>query len=218
MSWNDFNSAEEQNDFDIIPKGVLAKVRMTIRPGGYDDPSQGWDGGYATLGEASGAIYLNCEFVVLEGDYARRKIWSLIGLHSEKGPEWQNIGRALIKGILNSARGLQPKDNTPQAQQARTINGLHDLDGIEFVAKVGIEKDMGGEEKNVIKVAITPDNKDYFALMSGTAVTVGAQVAPQQFPAATHSQAVTPSQMGGTQAIQQNPVQGDPTNRPSWAK
>ena len=36
-TWNDFNSAEDQNNFDVIPKGTLVKVRMTIRPGGYDD-------------------------------------------------------------------------------------------------------------------------------------------------------------------------------------
>ncbi len=41
-TWNDFNSADDQNNFDLIPKGTLVKVRMTIRPGGYDDASQGW--------------------------------------------------------------------------------------------------------------------------------------------------------------------------------
>ena len=38
--WNDFNSA--QSNSNVIPKGTLAKVRLTIRPGGFDDPSQGW--------------------------------------------------------------------------------------------------------------------------------------------------------------------------------
>ena len=41
MSYFDFNDAEQQHEYDIIPKGTLAKVRMLIRPGGYDDPSQG---------------------------------------------------------------------------------------------------------------------------------------------------------------------------------
>ena len=47
-AWNDFNDAEQQQTFDLIPKGTVAKVRMTIKPGGYDDPNQGWTGGYAT--------------------------------------------------------------------------------------------------------------------------------------------------------------------------
>ena len=46
--WNDFNSA--QDNANLIPKGTLAKVRLTIRPGGFDDPAQGWTGGYATRG------------------------------------------------------------------------------------------------------------------------------------------------------------------------
>ena len=37
--WNDFNSA--QSNSNVIPKGTLAKVRLTLRPGGFDDPSQG---------------------------------------------------------------------------------------------------------------------------------------------------------------------------------
>lgn len=36
-SWNDFNDAEGQNSFDIIPKGTIARVRLTIRPGGHND-------------------------------------------------------------------------------------------------------------------------------------------------------------------------------------
>ena len=38
-SWNDFNDA--QSNTNLIPKGTLAKVRLTIRPGGFDDASQG---------------------------------------------------------------------------------------------------------------------------------------------------------------------------------
>jgi hypothetical protein len=176
MSWNDFNSADFQSGFDVIPKGTLAKVRMTIKPGGHDDASQGWTGGWATRSNTTGAVYLNCEFVVLEGKYARRKIWSLIGLYSAKGPDWANIGRAFIKGILNSSRGVSNKDNSPAAQNARRINGLGCLDGVEFVARIDIEKDQNGDDKNVIKLAITPDNKEYASLMGAVS---GAASAPQ---------------------------------------
>lgn len=47
-SWTDFNDA---NVGAVIPKGSLAKVRLSIRPGGFDDPSMGWTGGYATRNE-----------------------------------------------------------------------------------------------------------------------------------------------------------------------
>jgi hypothetical protein len=116
--WKDFGSAEDQQIFDLIPRCTIARVRMTIKPGGYNDPDQGWTGGYATLGD-SGAVYLNCEFVVLEGHFVRRKVWSLIGLHSPKGPTYANMGRSFVKGILNSARGFSAKDDSPQAMAAR---------------------------------------------------------------------------------------------------
>ena len=176
--WNDFNDA--QSNTNLIPKGTLAKVRLTIRPGGFDDPSQGWTGGYATRG-STGAVYLNGEFTVLEGPYARRKIFTLIGLHSPKGPDWANMGRSLVRGMLNSARGISDKDTSPEAQAARRINGFADLDGLEFVARIDIGTDAMGEDKNEIRAAVTPDHRDYSQVMgmAGHGYQPPSQPAPQ---------------------------------------
>ena len=188
--WNDFSSADDQKSFDVIPKGTVARVRMTIKPGGYDDLREGWDGGYATRNITSGAVYLNCEFVVLEGQYARRKVWSMIGLFSSKGPEYANMGRSFIKGILNSARGFTSKDDSPQAVAARRINGFADLDGIEFVARIDVEKDQrNSEDRNVIKTAITKDHKSY-----STGQTTYTPPQPQQ-QSAPQTQAAPPSNL-----------------------
>jgi hypothetical protein len=110
-------------------------------------------------------VYLNGEFTVLEGPYVRRKIFTLIGLHSPKGSDWGNMGRSLVRGILNSARGIADKDTSPQAQAARRITGLGDLDGLTFLAKIDVGKDANGEEKNEIRLAVTPDHKEYAAHM-----------------------------------------------------
>ncbi len=164
-AWNDFNDAEEQREFALIPPKTLAKVIMTIRPGGYDDPSQGWIGGYATRSDKTGAVYLNAKFTILEGPFAKRVVFGLIGLYSPKGPDWTNMGRSFLRAILNSARGIHPADQTPQAQTARRIRGFADLDGVEFVVRIDVEKDQNGEDKNVVKAAIQPDSKEYAALM-----------------------------------------------------
>jgi len=206
MTYFDFNSAAEQSSFDPIPKGSNVRVHMTVRPGGFDDPSQGWTGGYATRNTSTGSVYLNCEFVVTEGEYARRKMWSLIGLHSPKGPEWAGMGRTFIKAILNSARGIHPGDNSAAAQNARRINGFVDLDGIEFLGKVDWEKDQNGQDKSVIKSAVTPDNKDYAALM-GTPSMAGSVTSA--LPAAP-----TSTTNAYAQATGRAPVPG----RPSWAQ
>ena len=182
-NWNDFNDAEAQHGaFDLIPKGTIVPLRMSIKPGGHDDHTQGWTNGYATQSFDTGAVYLACEFVVTAGPFAKRKMWSNIGLQSAKGPAWGQMGRSFIRAALNSARSVHPLDNSPQASAARRINSFADLDGIEFIARVDVEKDSKGEDRNVVKIAIEPDHKDYASLMGGVpkGMTGGGVGAPAQ--------------------------------------
>jgi len=210
--WNDFNDARQ--NANLIPKGTIAKVRLTIRPGGFDDPSQGWTGGYAKRG-TTGAVYLDAEYTVLEGPYARRKIWSMIGLYSPKGPDWSNMGRSLVRGILNSARGLSDKDNSPEAQNARRIAGFADLDGIEFVARIDVGTDSNGEEKNDIRSAVTRDHKDYAAVMGGHAAAAPGYASAR--PNAGASQASYPPADAQHQAAPPQPASTGGV-RPTWAR
>ncbi len=212
MSWNNYNDADDQTQYDIIPKGTVAKVRMTIKPGGYDDPNQGWTGGYATSKPATGSVYLSAEFVILEGKYAKRKIWSLIGLHSPKGPDWADMGRAFIKGILNSSRGILPKDNSPEAQQARCIKGFQDLDGIEFLARIDIGEDANGEEKNEIRIAVTPDKKEYKEFMGNVAPHVAQ---PNSQPVQHNAPQTPPAQASTTSS---EATDKSSLAKPAWLK
>jgi hypothetical protein len=168
MQWNNFNDAIEQVNYEHIPQGTIAKVRMSIRPGGYDDLEQGWSGGYATQNYVTGSVYLSCEYIILEGPYSNRRIWGLIGLYSPKGVAWANKGRAFIKGILNSAYNLNPKDISPEVQAKRCIKGIEELDGIEFLARIDLNKNKHNELKNEITTAITPDYKEYAEHMGTT--------------------------------------------------
>lgn len=224
-AWNDFNDAKQNSN--LIPKGAIAKVRLTIRPGGFDDPSQGWTGGYARRG-STGSVYLDVEYTVLEGPYAKRKVWSMIGLYSPNGPGWGNMGRGFVRGVLNSARGLSDKDNSPEAQNARRISGLGDLDGIEFVARIDVGKDSNGEDKNEIRQPVTRDHKDYAAVMGGVAAPMAyaahqpayspppqqaTYAPPPQQPAYAAPQPVAPAY--APQQSQPAPATGV---RPTWAK
>ena len=65
--------------------------------------------------------------------------------------------------------GFSESDNSPAAQSARKINGIGDLDGIEFVAKITTKKDQNEELRNEIRFAITPDHKDYQSFMVSAA-------------------------------------------------
>lgn len=207
-NWNDFNDAEAQHGaFDLIPKGTIVPLRMTIKPGGHDDHSQGWTGGYATESFETGAVYLACEFVVTGGPFAKRKMWSNVGLHSKKGPTWGQMGRSFIRAALNSSRNVHPQDNTPQAAAARRINSFADLDGIEFIARVDVEKDAKGEDRNVVKIAIEPDHKDYAALMGGSA----------KGPAGGGNSGAT-AQASTAFAAPARAAQQSATGKPSWAQ
>ncbi len=207
-SWNDFNDADTQSGFDLIPKGTLVPVRMTIKPGGFDEPAQGWTGGYATQSFETGAVYLSAEFVVTGGDFAKRKLWSNIGLYSAKGPTWGQMGRSFIRAALNSARNVHPQDNSPPAVAARRIAGFHELDGLEFLARVDIEKDAKGGDRNVVKLAVEPDHPDYARLMGVPARAHGAPSAPTARATPTPAHSPAPASAAPARA---------PTGKPAWA-
>jgi hypothetical protein len=205
-AWSDFNDAEsQQSGFNLIPKGVLVPVRMTLKPGGHYDESHGWNDGYPTQSTRTGAVYLAAEFVITSGEYTKRKIWSNIGLYSPKGATWGQMGRTFIRAALNSAHGIQPQDNSPQAAAARRIQGFADLDGLEFAVRVDIEQDDRGDAQNVVKVAVEPDHPDYAKLMKIPPKVSGGGNSGAPAQAAPSYQAPTP---------QRAPV----TGKPSWAQ
>ena len=208
-NWNDFNDADaQQGGFDVIPKGTIVPVRMSLKPGGHDDTSQGWDGGYATESFDTGSVYLACEFVVTGGPFAKRKMWSNIGLHSKKGPTWGQMGRSFIRAALNSARNVQPQNNSPEAAAARRITSFADLDGLEFIARVDVEKDAKGADRNVVKQIVEPDHKDYAALMANV---------PTGSTGGGYSGA--PAQAVPTFAAAQRPATAPATTgKPAWAQ
>jgi hypothetical protein len=193
----DFNGADTQDAaFDLIPANTLVKVTLTIRPGGTGP--EGW----LTQSRTSSALYLNTEAVVLEGPHARRRIYTRIGFKgksvNERGEDsYANRGRALIRGILESARGIKASDQSEAARAARMIRSLGDLNGLDFVARVGVEKDRNNPDdsgRNVIKAAIGPEHAQYSAVM-GTAPSAGMAVppAPQTPPAQSASPAPSSS-------------------------
>jgi hypothetical protein len=122
---------------------------------------------------------------VLNGPYAHRKVFNLIGLYSPKGPNWANQGRSLVRGILSSARGVSDRDMSDHAQAARRISGFADLNGLVFAARVDVGTDASGMDTNEIRVAVTPEHRQYAAIM-GTTPAIAGPTAPSD-PAALHA-------------------------------
>jgi hypothetical protein len=138
---------------NLIPNKTLAKVKLRIRSGGYDETSQGWTDGYATR-SPSGSIYLNVEFTVLGGEYSGRKVFSTIGLRSQNGSWWGTKGRLFMRDIVNSAHGIQSDDISSKAVKARELQSLGELNGLEFVACIKKSKNRDGKFENVIDEAV----------------------------------------------------------------
>jgi len=141
---------------NILPDGSVVQVKLKIKPGGYNDFKFGWTDGMASEGKA-GAIYLDCEFSVLSPPQVGKKFFSLIGLHSPKGPWWGNKGRELIRGILNSTNDISDQDRSVEAISVRRLKSLKDLDGAVFHAKVKAVKGDDGRWKNEFDTAVVKD-------------------------------------------------------------
>lgn len=145
----DFNNVEE---VALIPAGTVVKARLMLRPG--DSPIDPF-----LKSSKTGGTYLDCEFTVLEGEYAKRKIFHKLGI--EGNQIWVDMSRRVMKNLLESANGISRLDKSPEAKAKRKITSFADLDGLEVIIKVGIEG--GGEyaDKNRIAAVITAENPLY---------------------------------------------------------
>ena len=156
MASYDFNDADTQRNFDVIPNGTIATVRMTVRPGSAGE------GGWLRRSKDGGSEALDCEFVVVDGPFAKRKFWTLFTIagttpgHGEAA----NISAGKLRAMLESARGIKPDDTSDAAKQARRIGSYGDLNGLSFIARIGVEPPQNGyKAKNRLDHVVTPDEK-----------------------------------------------------------
>ena len=160
----DYSQTADPKDFSQpVPDGTLATVQMRIRPGGVGEDN-------LLKRTASGdAEMLDCEFVIVDGEYAKRKFWDTFILEGTTDGQKQmaDTNRGRLKKILESARGI--KKDMP-AEQARPLYNadLKDFDNLMFVARIGMrkgepKKDGSGNwpDKNFLAAAISPDHRDW---------------------------------------------------------
>lgn len=154
----DFNNAQEQREGGLIADGTVAVVHMTVRPGNAGE------GGWLKRSKNGDSQAMDCEFTVVEGPFAKRKFWSLFTVEgtTEGHAKAAEISASRLRGILESAKGIRPDDESDAAKAARRVNSWGDFDGMRFVAKIGIEKAKEGsgyKDKNTLDAAVTPDRK-----------------------------------------------------------
>jgi hypothetical protein len=166
MSGFNLNDAEPQSGFgDLIPNGTITKVNMTFRPGGAGDE------GLFKQSNSSDVQMLDCEFTVQIGQFARRKVWQFMtvsgGALDDHGQSkgWK-ITKSFLRAAIESAFGINPKDESEGAKAKRNIPNFGVLNGLEFAVKIGVEKGTGGHpDKNKIAAVVTPDKKEWATVM-----------------------------------------------------
>ena len=238
----DLNDAQPQMApiGELIPDGTFAKVRLTIRPGGVNGATP-MDAGVLKASQSSDAKMLDCEFTVVEGPHARRKFWQSFtvagGKVDEKGQSigWK-ISKASFRAMVDSALGLDPKDESPAAKAKRVLPGLKHLDGIVFAARIMVEPASNPQyrDQNRIANVVLPDEPQHAAIMRGEAVPPEPVNAPPRKAASAPApgwQAPTPAwgaqpqapaaapawgaQAPAPQPTQQSPAQQSPASPPS---
>jgi hypothetical protein len=154
----DFNSAGPQKSFEIIPANSIVNVELTVKPGAAGD------GGWLRRSRDGTCEMLDCEFTVIDGEFAGRKIFQLftVGGTEERHVKAAVISAATLRAALESARAIGPGDESDAAQKARQVAGWQDFDCLRFMVRLGVKPPQDGyEAKNTIKEIITPDRHEW---------------------------------------------------------
>tara|TARA_Y100000114_G_scaffold126573_1_gene122997 strand:- start:871 stop:1515 length:645 start_codon:yes stop_codon:yes gene_type:complete len=213
LNLNNVPSDDNNREFELIPDGTIVRAFIKLEGGSTELPEYG-AGRFFDVAQQTNAKWLPMELTIIGGNFDKRKIWHKIFVDgtkiSEKTgmPIAKEIGLRTMKAIIDSAFNLDPKDQSEASQQKRNLQGVNQLNGMEFCFKVGIEKGTNGyEDKNKIKVVLTPDMNGFIAGSPTQSVPASAPpmqqpVATQAAPQQTATAGVVPSwanNQGGTQ-------------------
>jgi hypothetical protein len=152
----------EYENADLIPEGTIAILQMRIRYGDATD-------NVLTRSKNGQSELLKVEYVVVDGPQAKRKFIQdhiLIGT-TDGQKQMADKNKALFKSIIDSAKGLDPADKSPEARKARTMQ-FRDFDGLRFLAKIAVQPASVNKEtgqthsaRNVIDKAIGRGDPDW---------------------------------------------------------
>ena len=95
------------------------------------------------------------------------------GKVDEKGQSigWK-ISKSTFRAMVDSALGLDPRDETPATKAKRVLPGLKHLDGIVFAARIMVEPASNPQyrDQNRIANVVLPDDASHAAIMRGESV------------------------------------------------
>jgi hypothetical protein len=144
MTTLDLNDAEPPREFTLIPAGTICVVQMIVRPGGAGD-------GWLKKSADGGSEGLDIEYIVCDGEFAKRKVWQrlLLSGTTDGHAKAAEISRSFLRGVLESVHGIKSDDVSPAAYEKRKAE-ISAFNGMRFVARISVEKskDPNYEDKN----------------------------------------------------------------------
>jgi hypothetical protein len=161
----DFNEAELQREGGAggaIPEDSIVPFKMTIRPPKSDKQSDI----HPMLNKNSkGNHWLDVEFEAL-GSYGGTKFWQNFTVAGSESAA--KISMRTLRAIVESGRGISPKDSSPAASEGRKLSDWADFNELTFLLKVGVEVTQNESTKkwyvnNTLKKVVTPDEEAYLA-------------------------------------------------------
>jgi hypothetical protein len=114
----DFNKSGSQ--WSLIPNGTILVVQMNVRPGNVGPD------GLLKRSEESLAEGLDAEFVVVESEYAKRKMFSFMVLsgQTEGHEQAEDITNRRLRAIIESVKGIKPTALVMRRRRRATSNTL----------------------------------------------------------------------------------------------
>jgi hypothetical protein len=153
-----FNDAQKQNSYELIPSGTIATLVTTVKCGQFDEAN----GGIQWVSKSkTGNDMLSMEFTIVGGDHDQRKIWQTFVI-DENSKTARNISMQFLRAMWESANGIDPDDISPEAINKRNDVSVDKFEGLSFMAEIGISKGKDGyKDKNCLKSIITCENEAY---------------------------------------------------------
>ena len=131
LNFNEVQPSEApQYERTLIPNGTVCRAVITVKLGDMEIPEFG-AGQWFKASQSSAAKWMELEFTIVGGEHDRRKFWDRIFVDGDKMgqsgiPQAKEIGLRTLRSIIDSGRGLDPADMSPNSQQARNISATMD--------------------------------------------------------------------------------------------
>lgn len=180
----DLNQADKYREFGAtIPDGEFVWLRPVIKNGNNSLPGfSPEDNGIFTASKPpSDFVYAAIEFTVTRGPHSGSKVfenWGFSGGKADDKGQFQtlNITKRNLRGLVESAYGINPDDNSAQAGMARNIRSIKSIEQLEFIARIGVEEggrnDSGGQypDRNTISKIVLVTDPEYAPMRQGQQV------------------------------------------------